>query len=53
MRKEEEHQMDGVSVAEPMSQSIQLPVYKTQELITARGVFGEIICTVQMSVIIV
>ena len=53
MRKEEEHQMDDASVAEPMSQSIQLPVYKTQELITARGVFVEIICTVQMSVIIV
>ena len=48
MRKEEEYQMDGASVAEPMSQSIQLPVYKTQELITALGVFVEI-----MSVIIV
>ena len=53
MRKEEENQMDGASVAEAMNQSIELPVYKTQELITALGVFVEIICTVQMSVIIV
>ena len=40
MRKEEENQMDGASVAEAMNQSIELPVYKTQELITALGVFG-------------